>query len=80
MGARESVIAKRTAKDSVFTDLFGIPKYLLQLYQALHPEDKETSLASTSFLQKYTTSRLKFMAGREKRYWKQSGYAKIKMF
>lgn len=41
-GAREPIIAKRTAKDSVFTNLFGIPKYLLQLYQALHPEDKET--------------------------------------
>ena len=33
--------AKHTAKDSVFTDLFAIPKYLLQLYQALHPEDRE---------------------------------------
>ena len=31
--------AKRTAKDSVFTDLFQNPKYLLQLYQTLHPED-----------------------------------------
>ena len=33
--------AKHTAKDSVFTDLFAIPKYLLQLYRALHPEDQE---------------------------------------
>lgn len=32
-------IAKRTAKDSVFTDLFQDPKYLVQLYHALHPED-----------------------------------------
>ena len=31
--------AKHTVKDSVFTDLFGISKYLLQLYQSLHPED-----------------------------------------
>lgn len=32
-------IVKRTAKDSVFTDLFKNPKYLVQLYRALHPED-----------------------------------------
>ncbi len=31
---------KHKAKDSVFTDLFRDKKYLLQLYQALHPEDK----------------------------------------
>ena len=31
--------AKQTVKDSVFTDLFGNSKYLLQLYQSLHPED-----------------------------------------
>jgi hypothetical protein len=29
--------AKRTAKNSVFLDLFGDKKYLLQLYQTLHP-------------------------------------------
>lgn len=34
---------KRTIKDSVFTDLFGMKKYLFQMYQALHPEDKETT-------------------------------------
>ncbi|MCI9006365.1 MAG: hypothetical protein HFH39_14325 [Lachnospiraceae bacterium] len=33
-------VAKRTVKDSVFTNLFGEPKYLLQFYQAIHPEDK----------------------------------------
>ena len=33
---------KRTIKDSVFTDLFGMPKYLIRLYRALHPEDKTT--------------------------------------
>ena len=32
---------KGTVKDSVFTDLFSESKYLLQLYQALHPEDLE---------------------------------------
>ena len=36
-------IAKYTAKDSVFTSLFRDPKYLLQLYQALHPEDYEVT-------------------------------------
>ncbi len=30
---------KKTVKDSVFGDLFGNPKYLLQLYQTLHSED-----------------------------------------
>lgn len=32
-------IVKREVKDSVFADLFGDPKYLLMLYQSLHPED-----------------------------------------
>lgn len=36
-------IAKRTAKDSVFTDLFQDPKYLIQLYRALHPEDQDVT-------------------------------------
>ncbi|MDO4988654.1 MAG: hypothetical protein Q4E17_06510 [Synergistes sp.] len=31
---------KHAAKDSVFHDLFSLPEYLLQLYRALHPEDK----------------------------------------
>ena len=35
-------VMKRTIKDSVFTDLFAIPKYLLKLYQVLHPEDHTT--------------------------------------
>ncbi len=30
---------KRKIKDSVFTNLFQDKKYLLRLYQALHPED-----------------------------------------
>ena len=34
---------RRKVKDTVFTDLFGDPKYLLQLYQTLHPEDIETT-------------------------------------
>ena len=43
--------AKQTVKDSVFTDLFGNSKYLLQLYQSLHPEDttvKESDLKTIS--------------------------------
>lgn len=40
--------AKYTAKDSLFTDLFRDPKYLLQLYQALHPEDHEATEESIS--------------------------------
>lgn len=36
---------RRTIKDSVFTDLFGIKKYLFELYQALHPEDTGTTEA-----------------------------------
>lgn len=38
-----TVKPKYTAKDSVFKSLFSQPEYLLQLYQALHPEDTETT-------------------------------------
>lgn len=31
---------KRNTRDSVFTLLFSEPKYQLQAYKALHPEDK----------------------------------------
>ena len=30
---------KRTIKDSVFTMLFSIQAYIMELYRALHPED-----------------------------------------
>ena len=33
------VMAKRTAKNSVFLDLFQNKNYLLKLYKTLHPED-----------------------------------------
>ncbi len=36
-------MAKYTVKDSVSTTIFREPKYLLQLYQALHPEDREAT-------------------------------------
>ena len=32
-------LVKRNIKDSVFTNLFQDPKYVLQLYQALHPNE-----------------------------------------
>ena len=35
--------AKLTIRDSVFSDLFRDKKYLLKLYQTLHPEDTETT-------------------------------------
>lgn len=38
-----TIAAKRTVKDSVFTDLFAEPKYLLQLYKSIHPEDPEVT-------------------------------------
>ena len=38
-----SIEPNHKAKDSVFTDLFTIPKYLLELYQTLHPEDRTTA-------------------------------------
>lgn len=34
---------KRSIKDSVFTLMFREPKYALQLYQSLHPEDKDAT-------------------------------------
>ena len=40
---KEEKIFRRTAKDSVFTHLFSEPKYLLELYKTLHPEDTEAT-------------------------------------
>lgn len=36
-------IVKYTVKDSLFTNLFREKKYLIQLYRALHPEDKKAT-------------------------------------
>lgn len=33
----------RSAKDSIFCDLFSRPEYCLQLYQTLHPEDRDVT-------------------------------------
>lgn len=41
----ETIKAKRTAKDSVFCDLFDDPEYQLKLYQLLHPEDKSVAVS-----------------------------------
>ncbi len=40
---QEAILAKNTIYDSVFTNLFRIPKYTLELYRTLHPEDKKIS-------------------------------------
>ena len=36
-------VAKHTVKDSVFTSLFKEKKYLIELYRAIHPEDREAT-------------------------------------
>ncbi|MBO4349957.1 MAG: hypothetical protein J6A01_03300, partial [Proteobacteria bacterium] len=41
----ENTITKYTAKDSVFVDLFSNEKYLFELYQALHPDDRTTQMS-----------------------------------
>lgn len=41
----EESLAKYTIKASVFTDLFTISKYLLQMYRVLHPEDTSVTEA-----------------------------------
>ena len=39
----QEIKAKRTAKNSVFLDLFQDKKNLLKLYKALHPEDTDVT-------------------------------------
>ena len=49
----EEVIAKRTAKNSVFLDLFQNKSYLLKLYKTLHPENTiatENSLTDATIM------------------------------
>lgn len=36
---------KHSVKDTVFRDMFSNKKYLIQLYNALHPEDKTITQA-----------------------------------
>lgn len=40
---KKETFAKYTVKDSVFTTIFQDKKYVIQLYRALHPEDKGTT-------------------------------------
>ena len=66
---KQEVKAKRTAKNSVFLDLFQDKKNLLKLYKTLHPEDTDAtedtleratriiSSMSTLFFAKFLTSR-----------------------
>ena len=35
--------ARRNMKDTIFSSLFSTPKYLLELYHALHPEDTQAT-------------------------------------
>ena len=46
----QEVMAKRTAKNSVFLDLFQNKSYLLKLYKTLHPEDSLTDVTITNVL------------------------------
>lgn len=39
----QEIMAKRTAKSSVFLDLFQNKRYLLELYKTLHPEDNDAT-------------------------------------
>ncbi len=44
------ILVNRNIKDSVFRNLFSDKKYLFQLYQALHPEDKETTIDDLEYV------------------------------
>ena len=44
--------AKHGTKDSVFTHLFSIPRYQLQLYRTLHPEDKHVKASDIETITK----------------------------
>ena len=39
--SENEIKARRNAKDTIFLNLFSIPKYTLQLFQTLHPEAKD---------------------------------------
>ena len=45
IGVTEDKIIKYSGKDTVFRDMFSNPKYLLQLYRVLHPEDESITEA-----------------------------------
>ena len=39
----DTIVVKRNVKDSVFTHLFQNRQYVLQIFQALHPEQRDTT-------------------------------------
>ena len=45
MGLTDGKRMKHSVKDTVFRDMFSKKKYLIQLYNALHPEDKTITQA-----------------------------------
>ena len=47
---RKVLSVNRASKDSVFTDLFSDPEYLLELYQSLFPEDKDCTTEDLEIL------------------------------
>ncbi|MBQ8036208.1 MAG: hypothetical protein IJ268_04385, partial [Proteobacteria bacterium] len=49
---KKSKQARHGTKDSVFTHLFSIPKYQLQLYKTLHPEDKHVKVSDIETITK----------------------------
>lgn len=48
--ASDDLLVNRNVKDSVFRNLFSDKKYLFQLYQALHPEDKDTTIDDLEYV------------------------------
>jgi len=50
INSTNTMAAKYTVKDSVFSDLFMIKKYLLQMYQTLHPEDQDATEDDLSYV------------------------------
>ncbi len=61
----EEVMAKRTAKNSVFLDLFQNKSYLLKLYKTLHPEDTTATEDSLTTLSISTLFSAKFLTNRQ---------------
>ena len=82
----EEVMAKRTAKNSVFLDLFQNKRYLLKLYKTLHledataTEDSLTDVTITNVLTDNLYNDLGFIVNNKRQLQKQSAYARIGMF
>ncbi len=78
----EEPLARYTIKASVFTDLFTISKYLLQMYQVLHPEDTTATEddASMLSLHEYMTNSVHCMAELEKLFPRQFVSARNQIF